>query len=76
MYALLADDEEIDEMRVEVVNEIIKFMKENPNNIEGGSIILLLSKKFERLSDKIMQLGKGLIYTVSGENLRKQELEN
>lgn len=51
-------------------------MKENPNNIVGGSIILLLSKKFERLSDKIMQLGKSLIYTVNGANLRKQELEN
>ncbi|MEI6856291.1 PhoU domain-containing protein [Psychrilyobacter sp.] len=76
MYSLLADDEEIDEMRDEAIKEIIKFMKEDPNNIEGGSIILLLSKKFERLSDKIMQLGKGLVYTVNGENLRKQELEN
>ncbi|MCS5421950.1 MULTISPECIES: phosphate signaling complex PhoU family protein [Psychrilyobacter] len=75
IYTLLACDEEIDEMRIEVVNEIIDFMKESPENIEGGSIILLLSKKFERLSDKIMQLGKGLIYTMSGENLRKQELE-
>ncbi|WP_028857108.1 phosphate signaling complex PhoU family protein [Psychrilyobacter atlanticus] len=75
IYILLASDEEIDEMRVEVVNEIIDFMKESPENIVGGSIILLLSKKFERLSDKIMQLGKGLIYTMSGENLRKLELE-
>lgn len=76
MYSLLADDEEIDEMRDEAIKEIIEFMKEDPNNIQGGSIILLLSKKFERLSDKIMQLGKGLVYTVNGENLRKQELEN
>lgn len=75
IYILLGSDEEIDEMRIEVVNEIINFMKESPENIVGGSIILLLSKKFERLSDKIMQLGKGLIYTMSGENLRKQELE-
>ena len=51
------------------------FMKENPENVVGGSIILLLSKKFERLSDKIMQLGKDLIYNMNGENLRKQELE-
>lgn len=75
IYILLACDDEIDEIRIEVINEIINFMKESPENIVGGSIILLLSKKFERLSDKIMQLGKGLIYTMSGENLRKQELE-
>lgn len=76
IYTLLACDEEIDELRIEVINKIINFMKENPDNIVGGSIILLLSKKFERLSDKIMQLGKSLIYTVNGANLRKQELEN
>lgn len=74
IYTLLACDEEIDEMRIEIINKIITFMKESPENIVGGSIILLLSKKFERLSDKIMQLGKGLIYTMNGENLRKQEL--
>jgi len=75
IYILLACDDEIDEMRVDIVKEIIDFMKENPENVFGGSIILLLSKKFERLSDKIMQLGNGLIYTMNGEYLRKQELD-
>ena len=47
IYILLACDDEIDEMRVDIVKEIIDFMKENPENVFGGSIILLLSKKLK-----------------------------
>jgi len=74
VYSLLALDEDVNEIRDSVVEKIIKIMKEKPGNIEFGNLILLATKKYERISDKIMQLGKSLVYNVSGDNLRKKEL--
>lgn len=74
VYAILALDEEVNEIRDETVGKLIQVMKENPENIEFGNLILLSTKKYERISDKIMQLGKSLVYDISGDNLRKKEL--
>jgi len=51
-------------------------MKESPDNVIGGSELLLLDKKFERLSDHIIHLVSDLIYILNGENTRKVELQN
>ncbi|WP_319370081.1 PhoU domain-containing protein [uncultured Ilyobacter sp.] len=74
VYSLLAIDEEVNEIRDKAVEKVIGIMKENPENIEFGNLILLSNKKYERISDKIMQLGKSLVYNLSGDNLRKKEL--
>ena len=74
VYSLLALDEEVNEIRDNNVKKIIEVMKESPENIEFGNLILLANKKYERISDKIMQLGKSLVYNVSGNDLRKKEL--
>jgi phosphate transport system protein len=76
IYTILAEDDKINEMRMKIIKNIIEYMKENPNNIEGGTLILVLTKKIERLSNKTMQLGKNLVYAVNGKNLRKQELKD
>ena len=75
IYSLLALDEDVNELRDSVVLKIIALMKETPDNIEFGNLILLSTKKYERISDKIIQLGKSLVYNVSGDNLRKEELK-
>ncbi len=74
IYSILALDEEINDIRDSVVKNVIELMKESPDNVEFGNLLLLSTKKYERISDKIMQLGKSLVYNVSGDNLRKQEL--
>ncbi|WP_319201402.1 PhoU domain-containing protein [uncultured Ilyobacter sp.] len=74
VYTILALDEEVNEIRDDTVEKLIQVMKENPENIEFGNLILLSTKKYERISDKIMQLGKSLVYDISGDNLRKKEL--
>ena len=74
VYTLLTLDEDVNDLRDINVEKIIEIMKESPENVEFGNLILLATKKYERISDKIMQLGRGLIYNINGENLRKQEL--
>lgn len=67
-------DEEINEIRGEIDGIIVEQMKEDSKNIEAGVLMLLINKKYERVSDKITQLTMSSIYNFSGENMRVIEL--
>jgi len=73
-YVLLGMDEEINEIRGEIDAIITAQMKEDVQNVEAGILMLLINKKYERVSDKITQLTMSSIYTFSGENMRIAEL--
>jgi len=73
-YVLLGMDEEINEIRGEIDGIIVNQMKEDSKNIEAGVLMLLINKKYERVSDKIIQLTMSSIYNFSGENMRVLEL--
>ncbi len=73
-YVLLGMDEEINEIRGEIDTIIVNQMKEDNKNIDAGVLMLLINKKYERVSDKITQLTMSSIYTFSGENMRIIEL--
>ncbi|MGL5052191.1 MAG: phosphate signaling complex PhoU family protein, partial [Cetobacterium sp.] len=68
-------DEEIDDLINSNTDYFLSKMKENPENVVGGSELILLDKKFERLSDHIIHLVSDLIYILNGENTRKAQLE-
>ncbi len=73
-YVLLGMDEEINEIRWEIDTVITNQMKEDLKNIDAGVLMLLINKKYERVSDKIKQLAMSSIYNFSGENMRIVEL--
>lgn len=74
LYALLTEDDEIDELAEKNLKELINIMKSSPENVEGGTYLVLLNKKYERFSDHVMHLVVDLVYILKGENLRKLEL--
>ena len=74
LYLLLTQDEEIDEMAEKNMTTLIDLMKASPDNVEGGTYLVLLNKKYERFSDHVMHLAVDLVYILKGENLRKLEL--
>lgn len=74
LYSVIALDEEIDELVKANSLNYITYMEENSENIKGGTILLLLDRKYERFSDHIVHLAKDLIYVLNGNNLRKIEL--
>lgn len=75
LYNILYLDEEIDELITANTEYFLTKMKENTDNVVGGSELMLLDKKFERLSDHIIHLVSDLIYILNGENTRKVELQ-
>ncbi|MEH1738604.1 PhoU domain-containing protein [Fusobacterium varium] len=74
LYLLLTKDEEIDEIAEKNMKILMDLMKASPDNIEGGTYLVLLNKKYERFSDHVMHLVVDLVYILKGENLRKLEL--
>lgn len=74
LYALLPQDDDIDEIAEKNQLELLELMKVSPDNVEGGTFLVLLNKKYERFSDHVMHLVVDLIYILKGENLRKLEL--
>ena len=74
LYLLLTKDEEIDEIAEKNMKLLMDLMKASPDNVEGGTYLVLLNKKYERFSDHVMHLVVDLVYILKGENLRKLEL--
>lgn len=74
LYALLTEDDEIDELAEKNLKALMDIMKASPENVEGGTYLVLLNKKYERFSDHVMHLVVDLVYILKGENLRKLEL--
>ncbi|MGL4534787.1 MAG: phosphate signaling complex PhoU family protein [Fusobacteriaceae bacterium] len=74
LYSVIALDEEIDEQVKANSSNYINYMHENSENIKGGTLLLLLDRKYERFSDHIVHLAKDLIYVINGNNLRKIQL--
>ena len=74
LYKLLIQDEEIDKLVKKNMQIFIDLMKASPDNVEGGTYLVLLNKKYERFSDHVMHLAVDLVYILKGENLRKLEL--
>ena len=74
LYLLLTKDEEIDEIAEKNMKILMDLMKASPDNVEGGTYLVLLNKKYERFSDHVMHLVVDLVYILKGENLRKLEL--
>ena len=74
LYLLLTKDEEIDEIAEKNMKILMDLMKASPDNVEGGTYLVLLNKKYERFSDHVMHLVVDLVYILKVENLRKLEL--
>ena len=75
VYMLFGMDEEIDECRVKIIEEVKEKIREDNSYLDLAVEILLISYKVERISDKIMNLAKSLVYIYKGEDMRQKEIE-
>lgn len=75
VYKLLGEYKVIDRQRANIVSKITEEMKKDKDYINYGNLSLVIAYKLERIDNKIMDLGKNLVYAVNGTNLRKKELK-
>ena len=62
-------DEQIDDLTNLCMQEVIKYLKENENNLSDGTHLLFVTKNIERIGDHTTNIAEQVYYLVRGEYL-------
>ena len=65
--AVAAGDDEIDELYHKTFAELIDLMREDPDNVERGTRILLAAHYLERIGDRVTNIAEDVVFLASGE---------
>jgi phosphate transport system protein len=68
------DDEIIDNLNDQTFRELLTFMMEDHRNIHRAMILSQISKTLERISDHAKGIADMVVYMVTGQNVRHEEV--
>jgi phosphate transport system protein len=63
-------DDEVDRYNNEIIQEVIRFMKESPSLIEAGLSLFSATRHLERIADHATNIAEDVVYLVEGEIVR------
>lgn len=67
---ICASDGEVDDLNLQIINEIMEKMKENPGMVDSGMHLFSASKHLERVADHATNIAEDVVYLVEGEIIR------
>jgi phosphate transport system protein len=59
-------DQEVDKLYYITFDELLEYMKKDPENVERAAHLLLVARYFERIGDHITNIAERIIYMVTG----------
>ncbi|MDI3297662.1 MAG: phosphate signaling complex protein PhoU [Bacillota bacterium] len=62
-------DDEVDHLYSQVLRELLTYMMQDPQTIQQGMELLLVSRYLERIADHVTNVGESVIYLVTGEHV-------
>jgi len=65
--AMIAKENEVDQLHRQVVEELQRLMKQHPETVDQAVQLLFVSSALERIGDHATNLGEWLIYRQTGE---------
>lgn len=68
--AILASDDEVDELYRKVLRELLDMMAANPAIIPQGMAVLFVAKHLERIADHVTNVAEMVIFYVEGRDVR------
>jgi len=68
--AVLAQDDEVDELYHRVFRELLEHIRQRPDHVEAGVALQSVAKYLERIGDHGTNLAEQVIYLVRGTDLR------
>jgi phosphate transport system protein len=61
------DDDRIDRLYHSTFDEVIELMRQNPDNVERGTRIIIASHYLERIGDRATNVAEDVVYLVTGD---------
>jgi phosphate transport system protein len=63
-------DDEVDRYNREIIERVVKFMKQSPEHIEGGLHLFSAARHLERIADHATNIAEDVVYLVEGKIIR------
>ena len=68
--SVLRRDDLVDELKDKIFEEVIVYMKEDPQAVQRGLNLILIARNLERLGDHATNIAEDVIFITSGEDIR------
>ena len=62
-----AEDDEVDELYIQIYNELMMFVIQDPKTIERANWLLWVAHNLERLADRVSNICERTVFTATGE---------
>jgi len=62
-----AEDDEVDELYIQIYNELMMFVVQDPKTIERANGLLGVAHNLERLADRVSNICERTVFTATGE---------
>lgn len=72
-YEVIKRDDEVDNLKVQVFNELLFYMIQDPNTISRATRISYVSKYLERIADHATNIAEMVVYMCKGKMIRHME---
>lgn len=66
--AVIRQDDVVDDLFMQVKQELIRLIKENSDNGEQATDMLMVAKYFERIGDHATNIAEWVIYSITGQH--------
>ncbi len=69
-------DEQIDILTTQCMEDVIKYLKEDEQNLQNGAQLLFIAKNLERIGDHTTNIAEQVFFLVTGEYLEGNRPKN
>jgi len=66
-------DDKVDKLFNTVMDDLISSIKENPDSVEQGVMIMMINKYLERIGDHAVNIGDWVEYAITGKHPKKKK---
>ncbi|HHQ49318.1 MAG TPA: phosphate signaling complex protein PhoU [Acidobacteria bacterium] len=73
---IIARDDEVDQLYLQIFRELLTFMIEDPRTITGAIDLIFVARFAERIADQATNICEEVVYLVDGTPIRHQPLED